>query len=73
MDGVGVAVAVLGIVDVGMGEEVTINVDVALGICVKVGGIDVKEAVDEGKIRVIVTPGIGVRVGIFGTHNLWPV
>lgn len=74
-DGVGVYVAVFGIVAVGTGEAVTMNVcvAVALACCVNVGGTDVKEAVDEGKISVTVTPGIGVRVGMFGTHNRCPV
>ena len=47
-------------------------VAVAAGAWVNVGGTDVNEAVEDGKTRVIVTPGIGVRVGMFGTHNLCP-
>jgi hypothetical protein len=59
---------------VGVGEEVAMNVCVAVaaGGCVNVGGTDVNVAVEEGKTRVMVTPGIGVRVGMFGTHNLCP-
>ena len=70
----GVEVAVLGIVEVGMGEAVTMNVcvEVGIGCCVNVGGMAVKDGVDEGKISVIVTPGTGVRVGMFGTHNRCP-
>ena len=74
-EGVGVAVAVFGIVAVGTGEAVTMKVWVAVanGCWVNVGGADVKDAVEEGKTSVIVTPGTGVRVGMFGTHNRCPV
>ena len=60
-------------VEDGTGEAVEIKVEVELGNCVAVGGADVKEAVDDGKTSVIVAPGMGVRVGMFGTHSLWPV
>ena len=47
------------LVSVGIGELVTMNVEVAEGMCVQVavGG-------------TMVTPG--VLVGTFGTHKTWP-
>jgi len=54
------------------GEAVEMNVDVAPGICVAVAGMGVDEGVEEGKTSVMVTPGMGVRVGMLGTHSRWP-
>jgi hypothetical protein len=54
---------------VGVGVVVEIKVEVGEGGWVDVGGTEVKEAVEDGKTSVMVTPGRGVRVGMFGTHN----
>ena len=48
------------------------KVDVKVGGNVDVGGTGVKEAVDVGIVGVIVTPGMGVNVGLFGTQRTWP-
>ena len=60
-------------VDVGNGVTVKISVggNVELGITVVAVGSAV--FVDVGRSGILVMPGMGVRVGTFGTHSLWPV
>ena len=77
MDAVGVIVAVYAVVGeaVGVGEEVEIKVEVAVDGIVNVGTVvfvRVCVAVEVGKFGMIVTPGMGVRVGMFGTQSLCP-
>ena len=60
----------------GIGEAITVSVDVAGGGCVKVGasvvGMGSDVFVDVGKSGTAVVPGMGVRVGTFGTQSLCP-
>ena len=57
---------------VGIGEGGTVKVSVGgsveLGTGVVAMGVDV--SVDVGKSGMVVVPGIGVRVGTFGTQSL---
>ncbi len=59
---------------VGIGEGVTVKVSVGgsveLGVTVVATGSEV--FVDVGKSGIEVVPGMGVRVGTFGTQSLWP-
>ena len=59
---------------VGVGEGVTVNVNVSVGGSVELGsavvGMGSEVFVDVGKSGIEVTPGMGVRVGTFGTHSL---
>ena len=59
---------------VGIGEGVTVKVSVGgsveLGVTVVATGSEV--FVDVGKSGMEVVPGMGVRVGRFGTQSLWP-
>lgn len=59
---------------VGVGEGVTVKVSVGdsveLGVTVVATGSEV--FVDVGKSGMVVVPGIGVRVGTFGTQSLCP-
>jgi len=59
---------------VGIGEGVTVKLSVGgsveLGITVVATGSEV--FVDVGKSGMEVVPGIGVRVGRFGTQSRWP-
>jgi hypothetical protein len=64
---------VLVCVAVGTEEDVAMKVDVNVGGNVDVGGRGVKEAVKVGKGGVIVTPGMGVNVDLFGTQSNCPV
>jgi hypothetical protein len=61
------------IVSVGDGVTVKVSVgdSVELGTGVVATGVDV--SVDVGKSGTVVVPGIGVRVGTFGTQSLCPV
>jgi len=60
---------------VGVGDGVTVKVSVGdsveLGTAVVAMGVDV--SVDVGNSGTVVVPGIGVRVGTFGTQSLCPV
>ena len=62
---------------VSVGDGVKVKVDVRVGGSVELGtgvvamGVDV--SVDVGKSGTVVVPGIGVRVGTFGTQSLCPV
>ena len=79
-DGVGgvfVAVGTRVQVAVGTGVSVAVAVGSCVGVEVLVGrlvavAVDVGVEVSVGKSGMMVTPGIGVRVGIFGTHSLCP-
>jgi hypothetical protein len=59
-----------------VGEGVTVKVEVAVGEFVEVGtgvvAMGVAVSVDVGKSGIVVVPGIGVRVGTFGTQSLCP-
>ena len=66
---VGIEVAVGSGVEVAVGMEV--GVAVAVGNSVAVG-ISVGVEVAVGKFGTTVTPGTGVRVGMFGTQSLCP-
>jgi len=59
---------------VGVGEGVTVKVSVGgsveLGVTVVATGSEV--FVNVGKSGMVVVPGIGVRVGTFGTQSLCP-
>jgi hypothetical protein len=67
-DGMGVFV----LVDIGKGVTVKASVggNVELGATVVAMGSEV--FVDVGRSGMLVMPGMGVRVGTFGTHSLWP-
>ena len=81
IEAVGTFVTVGAVVDVGAGELVGMEVDDAVGKLVDEGvnvagtGADVFVAVfvDVGKFGMMVTPGTGVSVGIFGTQSFCPV
>jgi len=66
-------IGVFVIVSVGDGVTVKVSVgdSVELGTGVVATGVDV--SVDVGKSGTVVVPGIGVRVGTFGTQSLCPV
>jgi hypothetical protein len=61
---------------VGIGGAIMVSVDVAGGGCVEVGssvvGMGSDVFVDVGKSGTAVVPGMGVRVGKFGTQSLCP-
>jgi hypothetical protein len=59
---------------VGNGEGVTVKVSVGgsveLGVTVVAMGTEV--FVEVGESGMVVVPGMGVRVGTFGTQSRWP-
>ena len=54
----------------GVTVKVSVGGNVELGVTVVATGVDV--FVDVGKSGMDVVPGMGVRVGTFGTQSLWP-
>ncbi len=75
--GVFVAVGTTVQVDVGTSVSVAVAVGSCVGVEVLVGtlvavAVGVAVEVSVGNSGMMVTPGTGVRVGIFGTHNLCP-
>lgn len=57
-------------VAVGVTAKVSVGGSVELGTAVVAIGVDV--SVDVGKSGMVVVPGMGVRVGTFGTQSLCP-
>jgi hypothetical protein len=66
------AVVDVGVSVGGTGEEVEMKVDVSMGGANVALGSGVVEGVCVGKLGMMVTPGTGVRVGMFGTHSNCP-
>lgn len=62
------------VVGVAVGEGVTVKVSVGgnVELGVTVVGIGSEVFVEVGKSGMVVVPGMGVRVGTFGTQSLWP-
>ena len=57
-------------VDEGITVEISVGGNVELGTSVVAMGSGV--LVEVGRSGMMVMPGMGVRVGTFGTHSRWP-
>ena len=72
-----VVVGVFVAVGVAVGRDVGVAVAVGGSVGVLVAGsvvdVGVAVGVSVGKLGTVVTPGVGVRLGIFGTQSLCPV